>query len=476
MTQMTQLSTQNGSRIDRPQIQVNNRCFDSVLEDAWEAIRVATRTPRLFQHEDKAVVLIEGSPERGGAFIAPARQPSVRDCLSRAASWVKVTSRGSTGVFVPAPVTSLVRGMPSHLPILRNIVHTPVFGSSGRILTERGYHAEDCLWLDVPTDTTALRIPSHPSPEDLSHARQLIEQELLGDFPFADQTDRAHAIAALLLPFVRCLVDGQSPYHFVHANMPGLGRSLLVDLVQIIASGMMIFRGQFALQVPELREYGLRGPGAMRWASGIQIRLACEGKPEGLRTFRHSNLRQWTMDHRNQLIEAALVLVQNWIVLGRLGGISRLHLYGFERWNDVVGGILQAAGIEGFLEGYDRLVKGPASFTKIVKQKSDEPDTSDAVLANLIAGWEELQGTLSVRYCSAANAIKALSEDTEAKKYGRLRSALNSQLWPSTGNRPTSRMLGALLKRFRGQQVGGRKLEKRVLNGDNMWFVRRVAD
>jgi len=60
---------------------------------------------------------------------------------------------------------------------------------------------------------------------------------LLGDFPFADQASRANALALLLLPFVRPLIDGPTPLHLIEAAKPGTGKGLLADVVHAIATG-----------------------------------------------------------------------------------------------------------------------------------------------------------------------------------------------------------------------------------------------
>jgi len=52
--------------------------------------------------------------------------------------------------------------------------------------------------------------------------------------------------------------------------------------------------------------------------------------------------------HRAELIRACITLVQNWIARGRPAGQASLG--SFERWAAVIGGILQSAGIDGFLD------------------------------------------------------------------------------------------------------------------------------
>lgn len=63
--------------------------------------------------------------------------------------------------------------------------------------------------------------------------------------------------------------------------------------------------------------------------------------------FRHPDLRSWAKIQRPRLLWAALTLVQNWLSSGRPDGSVTLGSY--ESYCRIVGGILHAAGIEGFL-------------------------------------------------------------------------------------------------------------------------------
>ena len=93
------------------------------------------------------------------------------------------------------------------LPVLVGIVNTPVFGRNGTLLTAPGYHP-DARLLYVPAPGFEVRRSPRPTPADVAAARALICDELLGDFPFVSPAERAHAVALLLLGFLRGMVDG----------------------------------------------------------------------------------------------------------------------------------------------------------------------------------------------------------------------------------------------------------------------------
>jgi hypothetical protein len=62
--------------------------------------------------------------------------------------------------------------------------------------------------------------------------------------------------------------------------------------------------------------------------------------------FRHT-LPEWAIENRSSLVWAALTLIQHWVAQGKPAWTGQ-PVASFERWSRVMGGILQASGIEGF--------------------------------------------------------------------------------------------------------------------------------
>jgi putative DNA primase/helicase len=80
-------------------------------------------------------------------------------------------------------------------------------------------------------------VPERPSAADVDLAKWLILGELFGDFPFSGDADRAHALGALLYPFVREIIDSPLPLHVVDAPAPGTGKGLLAQAIVLISTG-----------------------------------------------------------------------------------------------------------------------------------------------------------------------------------------------------------------------------------------------
>ncbi len=314
----------------------------------------------------------------------------------------------------PAVSRDLLVYPPGRLPLLEDVVATPVFGADGALIDEPGYHEAERLWLHRDPKLEVPPVPELPSDSAVASARSLLLDEVFGDFCFVDQADRAHALAALLLPFARRLIDGFTPLHLVEAPTPGTGKGLLCNLIAIVSTGRpcesralptveeevrkaltsALIRGQPIIlldNLPEKRSLDssslaavltsdpwtdrllgesrmLSLPNRALWlATGnnptlsdelarrsIRIRLDTREEMPWKRTgFRHPNIRRWAQDLRGKLVQAALVLVQAWIAADK--PLSRRQLGSFEEWVGVIGGVLEVAGVPGFLDNLDDL-------------------------------------------------------------------------------------------------------------------------
>ena len=62
----------------------------------------------------------------------------------------------------------------------------------------------------------------------------------------------------------------------------------------------------------------------------------------------------WVRANRGRLVAACLTLGQAWIAAGRPRG--RRSIGSYEAWAQVLGGVLEVAGIEGFLGNLDEMM------------------------------------------------------------------------------------------------------------------------
>jgi hypothetical protein len=262
----------------------------------------------------------------------------------------------------------------------------------------------------------------------------LILDDLLSDFPFVSDSDRAHLLALLLLPFVRNLIDGPTPLHLIESPVPGSGKGLAAAVALIPAIGrdvtiippatsgeetrkrltaalsegisvILLDNYRTMLDSAELaaaltarvwkdrilgRTEMVTLPIKCAWVCtannpvlsteiarrSIGIRIdPVDERPWQRDNFKHPDLATWAMDHRGELIWAALIMVNEWVALGKpLSKCKRLG--SFERWSDTIVGILGAVGIPGFLDNQNLLYEAAdfegATFKIFVEEWWDE--------------------------------------------------------------------------------------------------------
>jgi hypothetical protein len=88
----------------------------------------------------------------------------------------------------------------------------------------------------------------------------------------------------------------------------------------------------------------------------VRIRLdARVDQPWRRNGFRHPDLIAWVHANRADLVAACLSLCRGWIAAGRPRGGK--HIGSFEAWAAVMGGLLEANGVPGFLGNIDEMLE-----------------------------------------------------------------------------------------------------------------------
>ncbi len=408
-------------------------------EQVWSLLMASNRCPWLFRLAGQPTWVV---PDDEGRPVATAlNEEKLRHMLARLARWVRVNAKGEP---IPAPpplpvVKSVLATPDPALPVLTGIVNTPVFGRNGTLLTTPGYHP-DARLLYVPAPGFAVPdIPAKPTTAEIAAARTMICDDLLGDFPFTGDAERSHVVALLLLGFLRGMIDGPTPLHLIEKPAPGTGATLMVDAITGILTGAgasVMTEGRddeewrkrvtaklrqipsivlidnlratldssalaAALTAPfwEDRILGhsemARLPIRCLWiATGnnpefsnelarrlVRIRLDPHtDRPWQRSDFRHPDLMSWVRANRARLVAACLTLCQAWITAGRpRGGRS---IGSFENWAHVLGGVLEVAGIPGFLGNLEEMM--------------ESSDSEGAAWNAFIGAWWDRFGTAEV--------------------------------------------------------------------------------
>ncbi len=399
------------ARPTRLPINANQQDLETLTSRAWEALGYANEDDEfLYLHGGVISQLVKR--DDSGPVIQVVKEARMQHLVARKARFFKGTGERQTPARPPKDLARDLLATPNPpLPPLERLVEVPVFAADGTLQEWGGYHRRSRTYY-YPRSGFKLRpVPLRPSKFDLARAN-LILKDVLHDFPFASEADRANAVALCLLPFMRDLADGATPLHLIEKPKPGTGASLLAQVLTFPATGdwtptmtegrdeeewrrritsklreapvfVLIDNLQLRLASPALSaaitspywEDRILGSSTMAripvrciWiATGnnpalsdeiarrtIPIRLDARCPQPWRRSgFRHPDLPGFVAENWAGLVWAALVLIRAWLAADRPRG--RKTLGGFERYSEAMGGVLGNAGIDGFLENQGRL-------------------------------------------------------------------------------------------------------------------------
>ncbi len=394
---------------DLPWISAEDGELKRTAAKAWRALNKANRPERYFRCGGLLMRI-----ERDDESIEISRDLNLdrtRHALARAAHFFIIKKKGEEESIIPVPPPmDMVRDMLADpnppLPILNRIIEFPVFFNNGSLQSTPGYHELGRTYYAPLPGFSLPPVSDRPTSSEIEKATGLI-RDLLWDFPFVSDSELAHAIAIVLLPLIRELIDGPTPLHLIEAPSPGTGKGLLTEVLAYIALGRWpalmtegrdedemrkrissklmglpsiividnlrrrldsaAFSSALTCSFWEDRILGqskiIRLPVRAVWiASGnnaslshevsrrtVRIRLDAKVDCPWLRQgFRHPDLRSWVREHRAELLWSALTLIRAWFAAGRpLWKGQALGM--FDSWSRIMGGILEVAGIKGFL-------------------------------------------------------------------------------------------------------------------------------
>ena len=425
-----------------PSITVNNRQMRSIVYDAWGVLLADNaRSPQTFLRSGKLVrVNFLTNPPR----IETIDSTYMHGLLMRMADWVRVSEKAIFDANPPRDVSrDMVSAPDGSLQPLEIVTSIPVFAPDGELLHSHGYHKKAKLWHVENSDLSISNVPEHPSSSQVDSACQLLLEDLLVDFPFEDEADKAHAVAALLLPFVRCMIDSASPLHVIEAPEAGTGKGLLADVISIVITGSSASITTLPHQEDEIRKkittllstgrdvilwdnvHGvvdssslaaaltsrqwedrklgesstISVPNNCLWLlTGNNPRLSKELTRRSIRIrldsgqenpadrptshFKHPHLLSWARQHRSEIIHALLVLVRAWIANGQPHS-NAISIGSYESWAEVIGGILQTAEIPGFLTN--------------IKKLREQSDIESVEIRMFIEEWHRRFGSTEVK-------------------------------------------------------------------------------
>lgn len=481
----------------------HNRSLADISGDAFNAFVEANFPPRNFTRNGE-LCRVRIDP-RGIPKIEAHSGSTLRYELARSASFIDTSRKNPIEISPPMDVVADITAMPEHpaIPPIEAVTRAPVMATDGSISSAPGYCPKTRFYVAAQEGWMVWQ-------GSTAEAVSFLFDDMLADFPFVGDADRAHTLALMLLPIVRPYITGPTPLHLFDAPSQGTGKSKLAACCLMPTCGDQIgatsatrdeeeWRKKLGTALLEGRTYVFfdnltrkldsealagvltatewndRSLGAMRsinvsvrcaWVATsnnaelsrdilrrtVWVRLdAGLERPEDRRGFRHEPLETWVSANRVKIVSALCHLVSNWVDQG-VNCYHGRYLGSFEEWSKCIGGILQCANVPGFLGNINELRKAAGG---------DE----DSAWSGFYQRWWDYQRNNMVVSVRASDVKDIFCEDES------LAALLGDKSELSQKNR-----LGFLLKRRIGVVAGGFRVKSAAeANGSNRFAVERVV-
>ena len=450
-----------------PRIRVNNRQLRHTTEQSVAAMLAANDPPKIFVRMGQLCQIKTDEEERPS--IENLKETGVKYHLTRVADFYEAGRNADTSVSPPKVLAQNILATPElPFPPLRGIVEVPVLRPDGSILENRGYDPTTKLYYHPLPGLTLAPIPLSPNQQDAVNCANFILHELLSDFPFVDEASRANTVGALLTPVVRHVIFAPVPIGLFDAPQAGTGKTKLPEIIGMASTGRWtpmrtppmrrdddaewskvitsaLLKGSTiicfdnadgVLRSPSLclaltcQVYSDRILGTNQqpeipvicswFATGNNIQLGGDlprrcywvrldakmSRPWKRKNFKHKDLEGWVTENRNKLNAALLTMARAWYLAGQPEPDSPV-MGSYQAWCRVVGGILQFAGIQGFLGNMDAM-----------HEKADLEGRE----------WETFLGVWHNHYGDNVVLVKELVAEAQKEEGSAIRDALPSRL------------------------------------------------
>lgn len=360
-------------------------------------------------------VRLNRNPKTGRITFDTLNEKALWSEMNKRMTFMRRTDKGDgTREAIPKEVGDYVYQQAyTELPQSPEIIYTPLFTADGDLVMTPGYKPDLNILMANTNFTVA--VPQSPSWDEVEEAVKFLREEVLIDFPFLDydlngeerrEPSEANALAMIITPFMRRMINGCTPVFFVSKPTPGTGGTLLGKLPMLLFDGqesapmrytqneeemqksllsaiietrshlffddVKEFNNRALLQSITAQEIGGRmlgktanisRPNLFNWIgtgnnpivlSEMERRIVwvrLNGKTVDIQTrvFRHKDFTDFLHTNRSKIVGYILTMIQYWIDLEKPMFEERKRA-SFEDWSRKVGGVLKACGIEGFLD------------------------------------------------------------------------------------------------------------------------------
>jgi hypothetical protein len=505
----------------RAQVEIS---ADEYLMNA-AAVTALAHDESVFQRAGRLVNVISGAPVNDGLKrpddaprIVPIPNSIIREKLTRHAYFFRrVESQdGPINVQKPPPESCVravaERGQWEGIRPLAGTTDSPVMRRDGSILCAPGYDPATGL-IFAPRGAEFPPVPERPTMDEVRAAIALLT-DVVSDFPFERAAHRSSWLVCLLTPLARHAFDGPAPLFLADANTRGSGKTKILELVSVIATGRDFARVANSVDDNEwdkrilaaaiagdplvlidnigaelgcasldaaLTATSWKGrllgksemaelPLSITWcASGNNVILAADTSrrvcpirlasplenPEERTGFHHPNLIRHVRQNRPALLCAALTILRGYHTAGRPD--QGLPPWGsYEGWSDLVRQAIVWAG-----------EPDPGETRQQLRAFADR---GGSALRALIAAWPAIDpdGT----GLTAAELCRRIESEPDSLRAARA-ALFDFCGGTRDGRLPSHVSVGKRLSRVRGRIVDGKSLDcQPTRDGTMLWFVR----
>lgn len=497
------IDIQEGDKL--PEIIIGGQLREQTAETLAALARAEEKDPHLFVQSGINRLVRVARDKKKKPIVLEMGVNGLKNALSNSANFFRLKAGEEGTLIPKSPPKELAEAILAldpeswPFPSLETIVETPIIRPDGSILDKPGYDEKTHLYympqegLDIP------RIPHAPTREEAKRAAKYLSG-FIQDFPFDSDASRANATGAAMTTITRQMFK-HVPMGLVDANKQGTGKGLLTDFLSILAMGKeasalspagndeeldkrftaCLLEGDTFIVIDN-QEGVLRSPvlakiltstyhkGRMLGASKMidvpqramwiangnniqlggdmarrcyRIRMLSEvSNPDAREGFKYPHLKKTAMEERGKIIAAMLTIARAWFVAGCPAPEQKMHkLATFTEWSDATGGMLNFAGIDGFLANNDDLRK--------------EADVDGGAWTLFLTTWIQ---KFESRALKTADLIDELNKDKNFAET--LPEPLGSQFLKE--DKSFSRKLGRILAKQNGTPYGpdNLKIEK----------------
>ena len=505
----------------------------SLSANADEAERVLINADIQFYERSNYLVrpiVKEAETFHGGktktAQLTPVSVAYMRDIVGRVAHWIRFDARAQEWVPTNPPEdvakTVLARSGEWAFPSIAGVLTTPTLRPDGTVLDRPGFDPATRLLLVDPPPMEP--IPERPTKDDADKALELLKG-LLVEFMFADDggISRAVALSAMITPVARGAYP-LAPMHTTDATAAGSGKSYLLDIVAMIATGQKMpvismggkveetekrlgsallaghqlvcidnvstaLFGDCLCQIierprPQVRILGksqlieVETRGVSFYSNGNNLQISGDLCRRVIRSrldtrMENPEQRVYKLDpvamiaaDRGAYIRAALIICRAYIAEGRPNAVARLGSFG--AWSDTVRSALM------WLGEADPVL----SMTSI---KGDDP--TKVSFRDLLDAWVHQFGTGEANAKTVKDVVETACAETGGGMYERptlanpdFFNALQDAVVGSDRRRKLdATSVGYWLRARRGTVVGKYCFQHTETSGIRSWFVEEIG-